>query len=237
INTSHPYLNGFGLNNNSNYSYTMIKPITVSGNNPNIFLTEVLIAEYAGSGVKDFAVIEGSKDNGINWLPITETYSSNVYNEWRQAFDAKANPNSTLLKNRLFSITGNGNFKAGDNILIRFRLFADAVNNGWGWAIDNLNIQTPITELEKRVTESSLSIYPNPSAFEKVTISLETLNDDPVAIEVFSARGAMQQQFHIQPINHKAELELSIADWSGGLYILKANVGGNSVTKKFVVQR
>lgn len=237
INSAHPYQNGFGLNNTSNYSFLLLKPITVSASNPNVFLTEALVTEFAGSAVKDFAVIEGSKDNGVTWLPILDAYSSNAYPEWNQAFNAKANANSSLFRTRLFDLTKNGNFKAGDNILIRFRLLADAVNNGWGWAIDNLNIQTPITEIEKRITENSLSVFPNPSSTGNVMISLETLNDNPVSIEVFSPNGAVQQQFHAQPINHKIERELSVADWSGGLYILKANVGGNVVAKKFVVVR
>ncbi len=237
INSSHPYPNGFGLNNTSSYSFTLTKPITVSANNANIFLREVVLAEYVGINVKDFAVIEGSKDNGITWLPISDNYSSGLFAEWRQAFDAKANPNSSLFETRVVDITKNGNFKPGDNILIRFRLFADAANNGWGWAIDNLNIQTPITALEKAVAENSLSVFPNPSSASHVMVSLETLNDEPVAIEVFSAGGAVQQQFQTQPRNHKIEYELSVSDWSEGLYIVKANVGGNVVAKKFVVVR
>jgi hypothetical protein len=35
----------------------------------------------------------------------------------------------------------NGNFKAGDEILIRFKLYADQLSVGWGWVIDNLKIQ------------------------------------------------------------------------------------------------
>ena len=35
--------------------------------------------------------------------------------------------------------------EAGDTILVRFRLFSDPYANGWGWAIDNLRIQIPVS--------------------------------------------------------------------------------------------
>ncbi|MFN5004161.1 MAG: T9SS type A sorting domain-containing protein [Bacteroidota bacterium] len=237
INSTHPYSNGFGVNNSSSYTYTLVKPITVSATNPNIYFTEVLVAEYSGNSVKDFAVIEGSKDNGQTWLPLLDSYSSNVFQEWRQAFDVKANANSSILKTRLLDITTNGSFKAGDNILVRFRLFADAVNNGWGWTIDNLFIQSPITEVEKNIVEKTMSVYPNPAATETIFVSLETLTNDMVDIQVYALSGAEQVRVAAQPIDQKIEKEINIAGWNPGLYFLKANVGGSIVTRKFVVLR
>ncbi|MBS1556231.1 MAG: T9SS type A sorting domain-containing protein [Bacteroidetes bacterium] len=237
INSAHPYSNGFGVNNSSSYTYTLVKPITVSATNPNIYFTEALVAEYSGNSVKDFAVIEGSKDNGQTWLPLLDSYSSNVFQEWRQAFDVKANANSSILKARLFDITKNGSFKAGDNILVRFRLFADAVNNGWGWAIDNLFIQSPITEVEKNIVEKTMSVYPNPAATETIFVSLETLTNDMVDMQVYALSGAEQVRVAAQPIDQKIEKEFNIAGWNPGLYFLKANVGGSIVTRKFVVLR
>jgi Secretion system C-terminal sorting domain len=237
INSLHPYQNGFGLNNSSSYSYMLTKPITVSGANPNIYFTEALVAEYSGINVKDFAVIEGSKDNGATWQAISESYSSNAFPDWRQSFDAKGTANSSLFKVRLLDITKNGNFKAGDVILIRFRLFADAINNGWGWAIDNLNIQTPITGFERSVLETSFSIYPNPSNGSKMNVQLETPSDNPVKVQILTANGGTQQEVSLRPIENKIEHEFFVGDWADGFYIVKAEVNGAVVTRKFIKSR
>lgn len=237
INSTHPYLNGFGLNKTSNFVYLLTKPITVNGANPNIFFNEALVAEFAGSAVKDFAVIEGSKDGGTTWLPLLDSYSSNAYPEWGLAFTAKANANSTLFRVRLLDITKNGNFKAGDVVLIRFRLFVDAVNSGWGWAIDNLNIQTPITGFERTLAEASFTIYPNPSAGSKLVLKLETPNDNLVKVQFLTATGGAQQELSIQPVNNQIEQEVNVGDWSDGFYIVKAEVGGAIVTRKFIKSR
>ena len=56
-------------------------------------------------------------------------------------------------------------FEAGDEILVRFRLYADAAAVGWGWAIDNLQIQPIINAVDDSAMPTSFSLeqnYPNP---------------------------------------------------------------------------
>ena len=58
-------------------------------------------------------------------------------------------------------------FSAGDNILIRFRLYADGFVTGWGWVIDDLEIQGRLVgvEDEKNNVPNTFSLsqnYPNP---------------------------------------------------------------------------
>ncbi len=234
INSSHPYINGFGLNNTSSYSYTLKKPITVSSSNPNIIFNEVLIAEYTGAAVKDFAVVEASKDNGVTWDALVDKYSGASFPDWKSAFDTQQNGNPSMYKMRLFDITTTGKFKAGDVILIRFRLAADAINNGWGWVIDNLSIQGPVTGLEKPLIENSFSVYPNPTGGSKVMVRFNTLDDSPVEVQFLNARGDVQHNATLQPVSSKVEHEFFVGDWSNGLYIIKAEVGGSVITKKFI---
>ena len=109
--------------------------------------------------------------------------------------------------------------------------------NAWGWAIDNLNIQTPITGFERTLAEASFTIYPNPSASSKLVLKLETLNDDPIKVHFLTANGSAQQELSIQPVNKQIEQEFNIGDWSDGFYIVKAEVGGAIVTRKFIKNR
>ncbi len=106
-------------------------------------------------------------------------------------------------------------------MLIRFRMNANATVNAWGWAIDNLSIQGPITGIEKSLFESSFSIYPNPTNGSIVTVKFSTLDDIPVQLQFVSAQGAVHQNVVVQPIAKSVEKEFLVGDLPGGLYIIK----------------
>ncbi len=232
LNTSHPYPNGFGITGASDFSYTLKKPITVSSTNPIILFDEVVITEFNLN--TDYVVVEGSKDNGTTWEAILDKYSSNLHNDWANSFTAKLNGTSSLSKLRFFDITKNGKFKAGDNILIRFRLRANGTNNGWGWAIDNLSIQGPITGIEKSLLENSFNVYPNPTNGSNITVKFNTLDDAPVQLQFLNAQGAIHQSIIVQPLSKSVEKELYLGDLPNGFYIIKVEVGGAVITKKFI---
>ncbi|MFM7430194.1 MAG: T9SS type A sorting domain-containing protein, partial [Flammeovirgaceae bacterium] len=157
-------------------------------------------------------------------------YNSSIISNISQG---KGDP--TLFKPRVLDLLKN--FKAGDEVLIRFRLFSDPAAAGWGWAIDNLNIQTPITGFERTLAEASFTIYPNPSAGSKLVLKLETPNDNLIKVHFLTANGSAQQELSIQPVNKQIEQEVNVGDWSDGFYIVKAEVGGAIVTRKFVKSR
>lgn len=231
IHSTHPYPNGFGLtNSNSSFTYTLIKPITISASNPNMLFDEIGIIEP----INDFAIVEGSKDNGATWKPFVPEYGASSQSTWLSAYNSKANGTPTLFKSRLINLTQNGNFKPGDQVLIRFRLNANSTINAWGWAIDNLYIQSPITGLEKPTIENSFSIYPNPTNGSKVIVKFNTVDDSPVQLQILSSQGNVQQSLTVQPISKTVEQEFFVGDWSNGLYIIKAEVGSSVITRKFI---
>src|SRR5690606_23795683 len=97
-------------------------------------------------------ITEGSKDGGETWLPVIDGYDAREYSSWQTAYNnsitgnnSTAAGNPELFVNREISILENGNFSAGDTVLFRFRLYSDPFANGWGWAIDNLRIQSPVS--------------------------------------------------------------------------------------------
>jgi hypothetical protein len=47
-------------------------------------------------------------------------------------------------------------------VLFRFRLATDHSLNGWGWAIDNLEIQTRMATDSDLIVQKSIHAYPNP---------------------------------------------------------------------------
>lgn len=231
IHSSHPYLNGFGLTNSTSaFTYTLTKPITLGSANPFLAFDEVAIVEP----LNDYVNVEGSKDSGTTWLPFLTEYSASGQSTWLTAYNAKSNGTSSLFKSRVVNLLQNGNFKSGDQVLIRFRLNANATINAWGCAIDNLSIQGPITGIEKSVFENSFSIYPNPTNGSMVTVKFNTLDDTPVQLQFVGAQGAVHQNVVVQPVAKSAEKEFLVGDLPNGLYIIKTEVGGSIITKKFI---
>ncbi|MEA1986090.1 MAG: T9SS type A sorting domain-containing protein, partial [Candidatus Marinimicrobia bacterium] len=162
IHSFHPYLN------NVNSIFTLRIPIIVSIENANITYKDIAAVQpYSGDSnpgdakFYDFVIVEGSK-NGAEWESLIEGYDANFWDPaWRNVyFSGNAGPK--LFK--LHTINLYDKFSAGDTILIRFRLYADYYDNGWGWVIDDLKIQENASAVVEQIpTQFSLSQnYPNP---------------------------------------------------------------------------
>jgi hypothetical protein len=236
IHSTHPYPNGFGLTNNtSNYIYLLKKPITINANNPNMIFDEIGLVEYTGATVKDLIVVEGSKDNGTTWETLLNPYAAFANSSWKSAFDIGSNPTSSLYRSRLINLTASGKFAAGDNVLIRFRLTADGAINGWGWAIDNLSIQGPITGIEKR-SEALLNLYPNPVINGVLTIELARQEFGATAgIKIMNNQGQPMMTDQVDLTQELNKKEYSIGHWAEGIYFLRVDMGnGTFLTRKFI---
>ncbi|MEM6297086.1 MAG: T9SS type A sorting domain-containing protein [Bacteroidota bacterium] len=100
----------------------------------------------------DYVIVEGSSDNGTTWRPLVDGYDCQADRTWESTYrggvqgnDSNAEGNEGLFRERTINLQST--FAAGDEILIRFRLFSDPFAVGWGWAIDDLRIQVA-AELE-----------------------------------------------------------------------------------------
>lgn len=236
IHSTHPYPNGFGLTNStSNYIYILKKPITISANNPYMIFDEIGLVEYNGISVKDLIVVEGSKDNGTTWLTFLEPYAALSDPDWRATFDSKLSGSPSLYKSRLINLTSSGKFVPGDNVLIRFRLTADGLNNGWGWSIDNLSIQGPVTGIEK-TREAILSMYPNPVTNGILIIELASNSSGATAgIQILNSQGQTMITDQIELVEDTNKKEYAISNWSEGIYFLQVAFGdGTRVIRKFI---
>jgi hypothetical protein len=232
IEITHPYLTGFGLNKTSDFSYMLKSPIIISETNPFISFDEVAIVQPGASG--DYVVVEASKDHGVTWESIVNPYNSSFNAVWNNAFIGGSNANSSMLKNHLINITGNGKFKAGDNILLRFKLFSNAAISGWGWAIDNLSIQGPTTGLENSAIQDVI-VFPNPVENGRLTVNLNSPPSSLFHVSFFDAKGALLAEDEVQTNEELKRKEYDIS-WPSGLYIVRIQSGDQTVTQKFVVK-
>lgn len=235
IHTPHPYLNGFGLTNSqSDYTLTLTRPITISSTNPYILFNEIAIVEYSGTANKDFVIIEASDDNGQTWKPLINAYSAIVQSAWKSLFDIGGNGTPANFRSRLIDLTGSGDFDAGDNILIRFRIAADATGNGWGWAMDNLSIQGPVTGV-KEALDLFVSVYPNPVNDDVVTLEVKGLSVYNGQLQITNLQGQPLISESINLSGDTTRKEFSTSTWADGIYVVRLSLeDGSTVTKKLI---
>ena len=197
----HPYADGTeesyngagGSDKFTNSDAILLKPITIRSDSSKIYFDEVVLVEPGEPGASflntdgsvnrsfyDYVTVQASNDLGKNWYNLINGWDSNFSTIWLSVYnaslDSKGNSTSvgtsTLVKKREIDILSSGKFKAGDQLVFRFRLHADVGAHGWGWAIDNLNIQGTVAPpppplilaTEPFTLLPELRVSPNPSS-------------------------------------------------------------------------
>ena len=207
------------------------------------------VSDYSDPLFFDYVIVEGSID-GINWLPLLNGYDATYDTQWLTAFNSSiVGNNSTAVGNsamfRTHTINLLHTFSAGDVIFIRFRLSSDPFVVGWGWAIDNINIQNSVTsvnEINNNIpTEFSLDQnYPNPfnpSTNIKYSLPVES----NVVLKIFDITGQEIKTLvdEFQTSGYKT------INWNGtnnighpvssGLYVYRIEAGKFVESKKMIL--
>jgi hypothetical protein len=149
---------------------------------------------------------------------------------WNSNFTNQANGSPALFFTRTVDMTKNGNFVPNDQVIIRFRLFANETTNGWGWAVDNLYIQDAITSTEKEL-ESAITVYPNP-AKENITVEAAGLSSPYFTIQLMSMQGQTIYAASAEAVNGKMSHTIAANNLTPGLYIVKITNEGTTVLRK-----
>ncbi|HEY0739851.1 MAG TPA: T9SS type A sorting domain-containing protein [Chryseosolibacter sp.] len=239
IHSEHPYKNGSGPNDESNYTYQLQVPIIISASNPFIKFDEIVLVEPGETGSEfgdtdffDYVVVEGSKNNGVTWTPFEDGYDSRDNSAWLSRYNSNIQGDNSvatgipsLFRERQINMLSSSNFAAGNTVKIRFRLFADQAANGWGWAIDNLAIQGDIVSVPD-VPGESVEVYPNP-ARDYITVRVPTKNS---AVEIFDVAGKRILSVEAD----EDEVHIDVHDFPAGLFHVRSVVGNRFVTRKFV---
>ncbi len=265
INSEHPYKDGSGQNNQSNYTYTLLAPIKLKTNPDSARITfdEVVLVEPGEPGSTyleperffDFVIVEGSKDNGRTWQPLINGYDSNSRPEWLAAWNASPSApgpfgetnaltpgTPSLVFNRTIGMQTSGSFRPDDVILIRFRLFADQLSHGWGWQVDNLKIQiappAPLVLGLEPLPMSQFQVYPNPaSGVVRVVAELTK----PAQSGVLTLTGPSGQTLRQVPVTVRGGTQiteqLDLSQLPTGLYFLQLSAGEARQVKKIMVTR
>ena len=248
LHSPHPYLSPNKNFSNLEFSTLLKYPIILSDNSIMRFDEVVLVepgkkaTSFGDDEFWDYVIIEGSKDNGETWLPLADGYDSGEYESWSDAYtDMTDNPspetpgNSDLFITRQINLLENGNFNPGDTILFRFRLFSDPYANGWGWAIDNLRIQTPVSSQQLSLSPGNISVYPNPvSDILNISIQSEELIEN-LTFEIYNVYGQKLELIQGDNIIGNYRVETDLSSYKNGMYLIIVSENGKQVyTKKII---
>lgn len=249
LHSPHPYRSPNRNNTYFNFTTLLKYPLILKENGTMSFDEVVLVepgenqSKFGDDDFWDYVIVEGSKDNGKTWLPLANGYDSGANATWKVNYNKNVVNQVSTTKGipewyitREINLLENGNFKAGDTILIQFRLFSDPYAHGWGWTIDNLRIQTPVSSPALVLSPGNILVYPNPFN-DILNVTLQAKNSiAELTLEIFSLYG--QKVASAQKKNSFGEIkfETDLSYLSNGMYLLIVSENGKKVFSKKIIR-
>lgn len=246
MHTAHPYPVSALENENYNLVSQLKHPIVLKENGKMTFDEIVLVetgetnASFTDKSFYDYVIVEGSRDGGKTWLPVTEGYDSGSDDQWAASLKSSLINNTItaaredMFVQRTINLTANTGFNAGDTVLFRFRLSSDMSVNGWGWAIDNLKIQDG-TDDEETIAENQIRVYPNPFSSNLFIdcSNASGMSDVDIRVTDLAGKTVFSETWSDSHFNSKKQVDLS--NIKPGIYLVcMATDASQIITKKIV---
>ncbi|MEN8247717.1 MAG: T9SS type A sorting domain-containing protein [Bacteroidota bacterium] len=234
--TTNPYpLSPF---ESSEFSYLFKYPIILGQSRAMVTYDEIVLIEPDVDKVS----FEASKDNGQTWIPVFDPYDATAYKPWKNIFIANYDENGTsqgvaepfLVQNRIFDILDNPEFSAGEEVLVRFKVSVDDKINGWGWYIDNLEIQSPSTAIEE-ATLIEFEVYPNPSQTGIVAVKGRVSGQNS-KILVTNLLGKLIYEEELTTIGNEIHTILHLNHLKKGVYLVSLLTESGVSTKRIIFE-
>lgn len=250
LHTKHPYPVSAIESEKYNLIAQLKTPVILQENGRMTFDEVVLVepgqpqTSYLDEMFWDYVIVEGSKDGGKNWLPLADGYDSGFDETWKNTFESSwinntssANGQENLFLKHSINLTENTGFNVGDTLIFRFRLASDKSVSGWGWAIDNLEIQKGFTTgSDDVIAGTNISVYPNPfsGSFYVDCSGVENLNEVEILVTdmfgktVYAERGV--DSFYAE----KKQVDLS--DKTPGMYVVNISDGKSILSTNKIIK-
>ncbi|MBL7966144.1 MAG: T9SS type A sorting domain-containing protein [Prolixibacteraceae bacterium] len=251
LNTAHPYLSPDTDDMEFNFTAILKYPIILKTGGKMTF-DEIVLVEPGETGTKfgdeefwDYVIVEGSKDGGTSWKPLIDGYDSGAQKSWFNLFNsAMSGQNSTAVPTkdmfikREIDLLANGNFKAGDTIQVRFRLFSDPYSHGWGWVIDNLSIQEIGTAVNPLLLSSGeISFYPNPAKGRLIFGFQSKQLVDRLEMKAYNSVGKLVFSQSYSVGSTQFEEAIDVSKFQPGLYLFTVGQENSQpITRKILIQ-
>ncbi len=186
----------------------------------------------------DYVVLEGSRDFGRTWKSFFDGYDASYNSVWLKAYNSSiVEQNSTaagkesMLLHHTELVQPGDYFKSGDTVIIRMRLFSDPFANGWGWVVQDLEINPLVDAVENNMAEK-ISLYPNPG---NGTIHLNFREEGYSAYktaryEIFTITGIPVVSGYMLPESGET---IDLSHHPPGFYIIRLNIDGRISTLRY----
>ena len=218
--------------------YYLLKfPITLNQTSAWVQWDEMVLVEPGN----DMVAFEVSKDGGVTWIPVFDPYDASAESAWNNLFSKKdADGNSTgvaepfFMERRFFNILHNPDINGGDEVLVRFRMTVNDNVHGWGWIIDNLEIQGPTTAIEDELSRT-IQIYPNPTSTGSVILkgTLTGRNSNIVVTDILG-KAVLHQEAPI--INNSMQTTLNVVSLKRGIYLISVSDNVGIHTSRLIIE-
>ncbi len=232
LHTSHPYESPEMDDESLDFVAMLRNPVRLDRSGILIEYSDIALVEPGETGslfgsedFYDYVVLEGSKDFGKTWHYLFPGYDASFNSNWLKSYNsAIVDQNSTAVGTESMFVkhsdlfTVSNDFKTGDTLLIRFRLFSDPYAYGWGWAIQDLKINPLIDGIEKPVI-GQVRLYPNPGkGFVRIVDESGKLTGGEIFnFEVFNLSGIPVMK---GTTSGGPETSLDLSGFPSGLYII-----------------
>jgi hypothetical protein len=251
LHSAHPYISP---NKDDTYFefYTILKRPVILTPGATMSFDEVVLVEpgengavYGDDNFWDYVIIEGSKDKGVTWKPIAPGYDSGFNSTWLSNYNSKIlNQSSQAMGKKEWFVTHhfqplqNRNYSAGDTVLFRFRLHSDPYANGWGWVIDNLRIQFPVSADNNQMTQFIVKAYPNPAG-DILHLSIQANGfENQFSVEIFNIYGNRIYSSEKENVIPNSVKQINLNGINQGLYFLIVKNKGKVVfSEKIVIKK
>ena len=135
------------------------------------------------------------------------------------------------------NLTENTFFAAGDTVIFRFRLSSDRSISGWGWAIDNLQIQSLSTSNKEILSSNEIKMYPNPCINSLFIDCTKSSNISYVNIKIIDIFGITVYRETRYNVRYEPNLKVDISNMLPGIYLASiSDSNSNSFTQKIIKQ-
>jgi photosystem II stability/assembly factor-like uncharacterized protein len=242
LNTSHPY-------ENAQIQSAMLRtPIEVHSDSRLVYSDVAIIepgldgAFYPNSAMYDWVAVEASTD-GENWSFIKEPYDARINANFLSLYYSGATPSSDDLLEHQIELSEY--FEPGEFILVRFTLFADPLETGWGWYIDDVSVTTVVGVDDSPQISQRFELvgnYPNPfNPSTKIQFFLPATQE--ATLQIFDINGRLVKTLFKNQVFNGGNLHS--VTWNGrnssninvasGTYFYRLESAGKVDTRKMLL--
>ncbi|MFK7952546.1 MAG: T9SS type A sorting domain-containing protein [Ekhidna sp.] len=216
--------------------YYLRTPVTVASSDAFLKYKDIAIIEtgeegavYPEESFYDYVVVEASTD-GQTWIALEDGYDASLHSEWESAYNNEEGGEPGMFKEHSINLLDK--FSAGDDILVRFRLFADAGANAYGWVVDDLLIQQELPLSTNVENENAVSVFPNPIVNSaEIQLNVEALESN---IRVYSAGGKLVDRIQLE--ENQKSVTWTPSNLGTGVYILRFISNNGPISKKLFIK-